>query len=103
MRCLMKLLAAAAIAALALSHAPAQTPCSGTTLTGIVRDSTLAIIPGASLALDNSISTTSGSDGQFRFSCVSDGQHSLSVSPQDFATQTIAFKTPHPASLDLLL
>jgi hypothetical protein len=99
----MKLLAAAAIAALALSHAPAQTPCSGTTLTGIVRDSTLAIIPGASLALDNSISTTSGSDGQFRFSCVSDGQHSLSVSAQGFATQTIAFKTPHPVSLDLLL
>ena len=102
----MKLLAAAAIAALALPHAPAQTACSqrsATALTGIVHDTTLAIIPGASLALDGAPVETSGADGHFHFACVSEGSHQLSVSAQGFATQTVAFKTPHPASLDLIL
>ena len=40
--------AAAAFAALALTHAFAQTPCRGTALTGTVKDSTLALIPGCS-------------------------------------------------------
>jgi hypothetical protein len=101
----MKFLAAAALAALALPHALAQAPCphNATTLTGIVHDATQAIIPGASLALDGSAPETSSADGHFRFNCVAEGSHQLSVSAQGFAMQTLALKTPHPASVDLVL
>ena len=59
--------AAASLAALTLSHAFAQTTCRGTALTGTVRDSTLALIPGSTLSLDGTQSETSSSDGHFRF------------------------------------
>jgi len=100
----MKLLVAAAcIAALALPHALAQTACRGTTLTGIVRDSTLAIIPGATLTLDGSQSETSGTDGQFRFLCVAGGPHHLSTATPGFANQDLSLTMPHTSPLDLML
>jgi len=100
----MKLLVAAAcIAALALPHALAQTACRGTTLTGIVRDSTLAIIPGATLTLDGSQSETSGTDGQFRFLCVAGGPHRLSAATPGFANQDLSLTMPHTSPLDLVL
>lgn len=101
----MKLLAAAALAALALPYALAQTPCprNSTALTGIIHDATQAIIPGASLSLDGGAPETSGADGHFRFNCVAEGSHQLSVSAQGFATQTLALKTPHPTAVDLTL
>src|SRR5207248_2218216 len=103
-RCPMKFLAAAAFAALALPHvlAPhvlAQLACTGTPLTGVVHDSTQAIIPGALLTLDSGPAATSSSDGHFRFACVPEGSHHLSVAAPGFATQTVTLRSPHPASL----
>jgi hypothetical protein len=95
--------AAAGIAALSLPHALAQTVCRGTTLAGSVRDSTLALIPGAALVLDGNRNEISGADGRFRFTCVGDGPHRLSTTAEGFARRDITVTTPHPALLDLTL
>ena len=97
------LFAATVLAALALQQASAQTPCRGTTLTGAVQDSTLALIPGATLTLDGSRSETSGPDGRFRFSCVTDGSHRISTTAQGFAKRDLMLTTPHLAQLDVVL
>jgi Carboxypeptidase regulatory-like domain len=98
----MKLLAAA-IAALALPCALAQTPCRGTALAGVVRDSTQAVIPGADLTLDGAQHALSGSDGQFRFPCVSAGPHRLSITAPGFAKRDLSATAPHASQLDVVL
>ncbi len=99
-----KLLATAAgIAALALPHAFAQTPCRGTTLTGTVRDSTLALIPGATLTVDGSLNEISGPDGRFHFACLPNGPHHLSTTAQGFAKRDISFTAPSTRPLDIVL
>jgi hypothetical protein len=101
----MKRLAAAAaiLAALALPHAFAQTGCRGTTIAGTVRDSTLALIPDATLTLDGTSNAISGADGRFQFRCVGDGPHHLSTAAQGFATREISFTAPHTDAIDLAL
>jgi hypothetical protein len=99
----MKLLAAVGIAALALPHALAQTDCRGATVTGVVRDSTLAVIPGAALTLDGRASVVSGADGQFHFACVVGGAHHLLAVAPGFAKRDLSFNTPRTGSLDLVL
>jgi hypothetical protein len=100
----MKLLAVAAgLAALALCHAQAQTTCGGTTIAGIVRDTTLALIPGTTLTLDGSRSEASDSDGRFRFLCVPTGPHHLSAVAAGFAKQEISLVTPHASPMNLVL
>ncbi len=93
------LLFAASLAAFALPHAFAETPCKGTAITGIVRDSTLALIPGATVSLDNTQNEESGSDGTFRFTCISDGPHHLSVNVEGFAKRELSVTTPHAGQL----
>ena len=96
-------LAAAAVAALALPYASAETPCHGTPITGTVRDTTLALIPGATLSLDGSANQTSGSDGTFRFLCVEAGPHHLSATAPGFAAHDLSLTTPHPTQINLTL
>jgi hypothetical protein len=95
--------AAACLAALARLYAFAQAPCSGSALTGTVRDSALALIPGATLTLDGSQSQTSDSAGQFRFPCVARGSHHLVISALGFAGHNTYLTAPHSAALDLVL
>src|SRR5450756_216865 len=99
----MKLIAAAITAALTLPYAQAQTNCRGTALTGMVHDSTLALIPGATIMLDGGQLETSGSDGHFRFACVPSGSHHLSTTAPGFAKQNLSVTTPRTASLDFVL
>jgi hypothetical protein len=63
-------------------------------VTGIVRDSTGAIIPGASIVLDGGTTAQSGDAGQFRFACASLGQHHLHISADSFATKDIEVRVP---------
>src|SRR5215469_4665711 len=98
-----RFVAAACLAALAIPYAFAQTACSGTAITGVVRDSDLALIPGASLTLDSTEVQTSGADGRFRFSCVTEGRHTLSANMAGFAKRDLPFTAPHAAALDLIL
>jgi hypothetical protein len=105
---------AAVIAGFALVHVRAQTTLTpddapsaatctnGTQLSGTVRDTTQALIPGATLRLEG-ISTTSGSDGRFHFACVPAGKHQFTISMPGFSTSTIDLTTPHPAALNLTL
>ena len=97
------LLFAASLAAFALPHAFAETACKGTTITGIVRDSTLALIPGATITLDSNQNKESGSDGSFRFTCISDGPHHLTVNVAGFAKRDLSVTTPHAAQLAFVL
>ena len=112
------LTAAAAIAALSLPYASAQTmgdktpssamalaaaTCKGTALNGTVRDATLALIPGAKVSLDGAPAVTSGSDGRFRVPCVADGQHSLRIDADGFAERNMALKTPRATAIDITL
>ena len=105
--------AAAACAALSLPYASGQTPgapmaiaagtCRGTVVTGTIRDSTLALIPGAKVILDGALAATAGSDGRFRVTCVIDGQHSLTIAAEGFANRNLSLKTPRPAAIDVTL
>jgi hypothetical protein len=100
----MKLLAvAASLAALAPCYAQAQTTCRGTTVAGIVRDTTLALVQGTTLTLDGDRSEISSSDGRFRFLCVSIGPHRLSAVAAGFARQEISLVAPSTSPLDLVL
>ena len=99
----MTLAAAAGIAALMTTHAFAQAPCRGTALTGTVRDSTQALIPGAKLTLDGTAVVESGADGRYRFACVADGAHKLAVTEAGFAAKEVAVRAPHAAATDVVL
>ena len=95
--------AAAAFAALALPYASAQTACQGSALTGTVRDSTQALIPGATLTIDGRTKVTSGPDGKYRFACVADGPHTLTIVEDGFAAKELAVKTPRTLAQDVVL
>jgi hypothetical protein len=95
--------AAAAIAALALPYAHAQTACSGSTLSGTVRDTTQALVPGATVVLDGRRQVVSRPDGGFQFACVSDGKHRLRASAQGFAPLEEAMAAPHAGEIRLVL
>jgi len=75
------------------SHVEAQVPC--TRLAGVVMDSTGALIPGATIALDEKTDRLSGQDGRFAFPCVNAGHHSLTATYHDFAAFTVRVTAPH--------
>jgi hypothetical protein len=63
--------------------------CTGYTLTGVVQDSTAALIPGATVQLDGASQVQiSGSDGRFRFPCVAATPHRITAASPGFATLT---------------
>lgn len=102
----MKLLAAAAFAALTTPLVSAQTACHAareSALIGTVRDSTQALVPGASLTLDGGITVRSGSDGRFRFPCVAAGAHHLAAAAEGFAADDLSINTPHTADVRIIL
>jgi hypothetical protein len=96
----MKILhASAACAILLCLNLPAQSRCNGShesRVSGVVRDSTGAIIPGASVTLDGDETVQSGDAGQFRFACATAGQHDLRVSAASFAVKDIKVRVPQP-------
>ncbi len=95
--------AAAAVAALALPHAFAETACQGAPLSGTVRDVTQALVPGAAVVLDGRSRVVSNAAGEFRFGCVSDGRHQLTASEDGFAPQDEAVTVPHAGEVKLVL
>ncbi len=100
--------AAATFAALSLPYSSGQMAlttanCRGTALTGTIRDTTLALIPGAKVTIDGGPAIAAGSDVRFRLTCVTDGQHSLTIAADGFAERNLALKTPCPAAIDVTL
>jgi hypothetical protein len=95
--------AAATFAALTTPYALGQTACKGSALTGTVRDTTQALIPGATLTLDGGAHVVSGADGRFRFACVADGAHKLAAAEPGFAAREMPLKTPRTAALDVTM
>lgn len=75
----------------------AQESC--THLTGVVTDTTSAIIPGAKVTLDSKIVRISGPDGRVSFPCVTAGPHTFTAIFPDFVTYTILATAPHPNEL----
>ncbi len=88
--------AAAGFAALVQTHvwAQGQTGCSGTVVSGLVRDSSQALIPGAKVRLDGARDAVSGADGRFRFGCVADGPHRLAADAEGFAHREVEVSAP---------
>lgn len=99
----MKLLAAAAFAALSLPYGLAQSPCRGSALTGFVRDSTLAVIAGAAVSLDGAAPVATDPEGRFRLTCVTAGDHRVAVSAEGFARTEVPATAPRAGALDLVL
>ena len=98
-----KLFPVALMVVLTPSCALSQGACSGLTLAGLVLDSSAAVIPHASLTLDDNRVVQSGADGHFAFSCVAPGEHHLSAHAPEFADASLAVKLPHPGSFDITL
>lgn len=108
-----QILSAAACAALVLpcAHATAETqpPDAGcrethsVPLTGTVRDSTGALIPGATLTLDDGQTAHTAGDGHFRFACVPAGAHHVVVSAAGFATDAADLRLPHAGEMPFVL
>src|SRR3984957_12677353 len=70
---------------------------------GVVRDSTLASIPGATVTLDAAQTAVSTADGQFRFDCVVAGRHTLSVTASGFSEGTSTVNAPHATQISVVL
>lgn len=96
--------AAAACAALTLPYGlKAQTACRGGTLTGVVEDETRAVLPGAPVVLDGTEHATSAGNGQFRFGCVSPGEHRVTATAPGFADATLRISMPKSGLIEFLL
>jgi hypothetical protein len=91
---------ATALTALALAptcvraETPSPATCQGTIASGFVRDTTAAIIPGATLTLDNGQPLTSASDGSFRLPCLTRGEHHLHVDSPSFSPLDLTLTAP---------
>jgi hypothetical protein len=80
-------------------HSPAAClVASSAAIHGTVRDTTGALIPGATLSLDG-VRLQSGADGDFQFLCPSPGAHTLSIQAGGFEPRSIKI----PASNDRML
>lgn len=101
----MNRLCAAVLMAVALPHASAlgQGVCNGSPLGGSVRDTTAALIPGATIVLDGKTERTSAADGRFRFPCVAAGPHLLAVGANGFARVEVAVNVPRPGDVEIRL
>jgi hypothetical protein len=82
-------LAILGLAFLLLSPKATQAQVGSAALSGIVQDTTGAVVPGAAAALTNQLngerrSTTSNGDGLFTFSAVPSGDYDLSVTAVNF-------------------
>ncbi len=75
---------------------PACTIAAASTISGSILDSTQALIPGATLTLDNDRHATSTSDGRYRFPCVAPGKHHLTAAAEGFVPPR-ASTSPPPA------
>lgn len=102
----MKLISATALAVLTIPHALAQSAChagNATALSGTVRDSTQALIPGASVSVDGGAPVASGNDGRFRLPCLSPGDHQLSLRAPGFEADQLTVTMPHSGDLGVVL
>ena len=90
----------------ATSLAGAQSTCADPhagTLSGSIRDSTLALVPAATLSLDGDKTVSSGPDGRFRLPCVSAGKHRLSATAEGFAPLEMPISVPHSGDIQFVL
>lgn len=87
--------------ALAFSAAGAQSKC--TPLTGLVHDSTAAIIPGASIQLDDTPPVVGDAAGRFHIACAPAGRHTLQVTFSGFAPLTMPVTLPRASELSVTL
>ena len=92
------------------AHNPAQGPAEeqagcgdGSAVTGTILDPTKALIPGVTLSLDAASQTISGSDGRFRFPCVSAGKHRLAAAAAGFGTVEQDVLSPRSAAIIITL
>ena len=98
-----KVFAALAVVASMLQASASAQSCAGSTLNGVVRDTTGALVPGAELSLDGGTARTSGPDGRFRLPCVAAGRHTVIATFAGFGPATADVTVPHASDLNLRL
>jgi hypothetical protein len=95
------------LGSMTLSFSVATTAHAQTTncslLSGVVHDSTNAVIPGTSIQLDSLEPIFADSLGHFRLACVSPGGHILRVSFAGFSPLSVNIKAPHSIELSITL
>ena len=96
---MLKSLAVLFLAALALPRGTYAQTCTGETVTGVVRDSTAALLPGAKISLDGGTPHSAGADAHFSFLCVANGKHALTASSPGFAPTVLHVTVPHAAEI----
>lgn len=94
-----KVLAATALATLFFHLGAYGQNCTGSTVSGVVYDTTAAIVPGATLSLDGQSKRTSGLDGRFSFACVPPGKHAVTATYKGFAPYILNVHVPHGGDL----
>ncbi len=86
---------------------PAQQPaCPAATpaLTGTIHDPSAAIIPGATITLDDTRTATAADDGSFRLPCVAPGPHHLHITAESFSALDLSLTTTaRPAPINAVL
>lgn len=106
-------------AALYSGYAEAQTACKAdNTLEGVVHDATGALIPGATLQVNNAAASAAAASGapvamapavvsndagRFHMGCVANGEHTIAITAEGFASKTVTVTVPHTGELDLTL
>jgi hypothetical protein len=82
---------------------PAMAQPGCTPLAGVVRDTTAAVIPGASIQLDTAAPIIADASGRFRIACVPGGRHALHVAFVGFANLSLDIIAPHAADFSVTL
>ena len=84
----------------------AQTACSSGALTVTVKDATGAVIPGASVSVNNgagvSRAQTTNNDGSYTFSLLPPGDYSVSISAKGFRTTDVPSVAVHVSETETL-
>jgi hypothetical protein len=96
-----RIFAIASLTAVFATTARAQGRC--TPLSGVVHDTTGALIPGASVQMDDAAPVLADSAGRFRIACVKAGKHVLHVGFEGFAGVDAAVTAPHAGDVSIAL
>jgi hypothetical protein len=100
---LMRMVVFGAALLCAVQPVRAEDPAACTALSGVVRDSTGALVPGAEVTLDGKALLKSGNDGRFRFACVEAGKHAVMAHFDGFANETLNVTTPNVSEVSFRL
>ena len=96
------------LALILVGFAPPSVSAQGTTLAGVVRDGSGAVVPGSTVVVRHGGSAferivESGRDGRFLVSPIADGEYLVEVIAPGFAVLSTTVRVPSPQAIELAL